>query len=121
MSCYKAKKILFSEFNINYNNEPDQFKKGTTIFRKKVEIPLGESKCNSKGKIEDEKGDYEEKSEEHIEIKERNSRERRKRTQEQKEAQSGIKIRTKIVQENCDIIRDEFWTENDQILGSNVS
>ena len=28
--------ILFSQFGINYNNEPEQFRKGTTIFRKKV-------------------------------------------------------------------------------------
>ena len=25
--------ILFSEFGINYNNEPDQYKKGTTLIR----------------------------------------------------------------------------------------
>ena len=32
--------ILFSEFDINYNNEPAQYRKGTVIHRKKVEIPL---------------------------------------------------------------------------------
>eukprot|EP00092_Neocalanus_flemingeri_P019039 GFUD01020627.1.p1 GENE.GFUD01020627.1~~GFUD01020627.1.p1 ORF type:complete len:261 (-),score=61.04 GFUD01020627.1:14-796(-) len=31
--------ILFSEFGINYNNEPLQYRKGTTIIKKKVEIP----------------------------------------------------------------------------------
>lgn len=31
--------ILFSEFGINYNNEPEQFKKGTTVVRTKVELP----------------------------------------------------------------------------------
>jgi len=31
--------ILFSEFGINYNKEPEQFKKGTTIIKKKVEVP----------------------------------------------------------------------------------
>lgn len=37
--------ILFSQFGINYNNEPAQFKKGTTIIKKKVEVPCdsGES------------------------------------------------------------------------------
>ena len=30
--------ILFSEFNINYNNEPEQFKKGTTLIREKGKI-----------------------------------------------------------------------------------
>ena len=37
--------ILFSEFGLNYNNEPAQFKKGTTIIKKKVEIP-----CENAGK-----------------------------------------------------------------------
>ena len=32
--------ILFSEFNINYNNEPEQFRKGTTIIKKKIQIPI---------------------------------------------------------------------------------
>ena len=27
--------ILFSEFSINYNNEPDQFKKGSTLIKEK--------------------------------------------------------------------------------------
>ncbi len=32
--------ILFSEFGLNYNNEPSQFKKGSTLYKKKVEIPI---------------------------------------------------------------------------------
>ncbi|KAG8281607.1 tRNA-histidine guanylyltransferase 1-like [Homalodisca vitripennis] len=31
--------ILFSEFNINYNNEPEQFKKGTSLVRKLIKQP----------------------------------------------------------------------------------
>ena len=30
--------ILFSDFNINYNSEPEQFKKGTTLIREKGKI-----------------------------------------------------------------------------------
>ena len=30
--------ILYSEFGINYNNEPLQYRKGTTIIKKKVEL-----------------------------------------------------------------------------------
>ena len=70
--------ILFSEFNINYNNEPEQFKKGTTIVRKKVEIPLD---CDAK-------------------------------QESSTENQPKTKIRTKITQLHCDIIRDDFWNEN---------
>ena len=44
--------ILFSEFGINYNNEPPQFRKGTTLIKRKVEIPNengdGGSKLRSK-------------------------------------------------------------------------
>jgi len=32
--------ILFSQFNVNYNEEPQQFRKGTTLIKKKVEIPI---------------------------------------------------------------------------------
>lgn len=70
--------ILFSEFNINYNNEPEQFKKGTTIVRKKVEIPLD---CDAK-------------------------------QESSTENQPKTKIRTKITHLHCDIIRDDFWNEN---------
>ncbi|XP_025829713.1 probable tRNA(His) guanylyltransferase [Agrilus planipennis] len=31
--------ILFSEFGINYNNEPVMFKKGTILIRKRIKIP----------------------------------------------------------------------------------
>ena len=32
--------ILFSEFGINYNNEPEQFRKGTTLVKVKKDEPL---------------------------------------------------------------------------------
>lgn len=35
--------ILFKEFNINYNNEPIMFRKGTTLLRKKVKLADGKS------------------------------------------------------------------------------
>ena len=65
--------ILYSQFDINYNNEPAQFKKGTTIIKKKVEVPC-------------ENGSY------------------------------AKKLRTKIVQLDCDIIGDDFWNENQHLL-----
>ncbi|KAK3912364.1 putative tRNA(His) guanylyltransferase [Frankliniella fusca] len=36
--------ILFSEFNINYNNEPIMFRKGTTLLRKKIHCPPPDGK-----------------------------------------------------------------------------
>nr|CDS27376.1 tRNA(His) guanylyltransferase [Hymenolepis microstoma] len=39
--------ILFSEFQINYNNEPQLFRKGTTIFRKKAnKLSVEEANCD---------------------------------------------------------------------------
>jgi tRNA(His) guanylyltransferase len=64
--------ILFSEFGINYNNEPEQFKKGTTLFRKKV--PAAEAKA-----------------------------------------------KLRIVEANCDIIGEDFWTQNTQIIANQCS
>ena len=63
--------ILFSEFDVNYNNEPEQFRKGTTIIRKKVDIPVDGG---------------------------------------------GVKKRGKFFELTCDIIGDQFWDENSQIL-----
>lgn len=42
--------ILFSEFGINYNQEPEQLKKGTTIIKRKEEINSdnGESKTRTR-------------------------------------------------------------------------
>lgn len=31
--------LLFSEFNINYNNEPAMFRKGTILMRKRIAVP----------------------------------------------------------------------------------
>lgn len=41
--------ILFTEFGINYNNEEEQFRKGTTIIKTKVELPMenGETKTRT--------------------------------------------------------------------------
>lgn len=32
--------ILFSKFHINYNNEPEIYKKGSTIFRDACSTPI---------------------------------------------------------------------------------
>lgn len=107
--------ILFSEFNINYNNEPDQFKKGTTIFRKKVEIPV-ESPVHDKTQLEKDEMQLTSLNENSVDEKERISREKKKKLKKDNDNQT--KIRTKIVEVNCDLIRDDFWAENKHILGN---
>jgi len=103
--------ILFSEFNINYNNEPEQFKKGTTIIRKKIEIPIdadSNQEIQSFGAQDKPKTEVQDKHE-----KNQTSKEIKK---QKIENQAKIKIRTKITHLYCDIIRDDFWKENKGIL-----
>ncbi|CAH0380617.1 unnamed protein product [Bemisia tabaci] len=61
--------ILFKEFDINYNNEPPLFRKGTTLVRKLVQTPPDN------------------------------------------------KLKQFIIPLNVDIIGEEFWKENPEIIG----
>jgi len=79
--------ILFSQFDINYNNEPEQFKKGTTLWKKPVEIPLEELNET----LEQLEG--------------------RKKYQLAK-----TKTRMRVQEDYCDIIGESFWTQNCHLL-----
>ena len=87
--------ILFSQFGINYNNEPQQFRKGTVIYKKKVEIPIEEE--------EEEEGEEDAG--------------RRRWSKETKHSRPGTKLRWTAIEETRDIIGDEFWQENPHLLG----
>jgi len=93
--------ILFTDFGINYNNEPEQFRKGTTLFRKKVEMPVEEPK------------DVELKADT---TNEDTGAEERKR--KRKEYGSKFKIRTIIQETTCDIIGDQFWNDHPNLLNA---
>jgi len=43
--------ILFSEFGVNYNNEPAQLKKGTTIIKRKEKLILPDGQSKMKNKV----------------------------------------------------------------------
>ncbi|KAH6609277.1 hypothetical protein Trco_002623 [Trichoderma cornu-damae] len=89
--------ILFSRFRINYNNEPEMFKKGSVIFREYELVEpsdhnetaaaaadaLGEPAAQSKSQAEKEK----------------------KR-----------RAKAKVIVEHIDIIKDEFWDRRPWIL-----
>ena len=49
--------ILFSEFGVNYNNEPEQFRKGTSIFRKKVEVKTDSGGTAMRTRVVEHNGD----------------------------------------------------------------
>ena len=101
--------ILFSEFDINYNNEPEQFRKGTTIIKKKIEMPIEDLRS---AEIDHENHDL--VTNEIVKKEEGSSAEKRKKFRQNNEIQT--KVRSKLVHYSCDIIRDEFWTENANII-----
>ena len=80
--------ILFSQFSINYNNEPDQFKKGTTLYRKMVEIPLDSVMSEE-------------------EISKMSGRDK---------GRLKFKLRTVVDEFTGDIIQDDFWDSNPHLL-----
>nr|CAG4651210.1 EOG090X0AR4 [Simocephalus serrulatus]SVE94413.1 EOG090X0AR4 [Simocephalus serrulatus] len=43
--------ILFSQFGINYNNEPEMFRKGTLLVRRRVPVPLPNGGTREKSQI----------------------------------------------------------------------
>ncbi|XP_034257458.1 probable tRNA(His) guanylyltransferase isoform X2 [Pantherophis guttatus] len=75
--------ILFSEFNINYNKEPEIYRKGTILIWKKVDEII-------KKKIKTGETDEKEMEE--------------------------TRMRNKPIPLHCDIIGNEFWEHNPQIL-----
>ena len=88
-----------SEFGVNYNKESEQFRKGTTLYRKKVELPVIDIGIGA--------GDNQVTTNEGDEGKQKaNSKCKQVKT----------KVRTVIEETTCDIIQDEFWDKNPNLL-----
>ncbi|KAL9000227.1 MAG: hypothetical protein Q9169_001129 [Polycauliona sp. 2 TL-2023] len=88
--------ILFSEFGINYNNEPEQFKKGSVLFRDYGDAPsIGPTNNDV---TPDHQGDEREMS--------------RKRKEKERKRRSKAEIKLEFV----DIIRDHFWEAHPWVL-----
>ncbi|KAL8832790.1 MAG: hypothetical protein Q9191_000062 [Dirinaria sp. TL-2023a] len=87
--------ILFTRFNLNYNNEPEIFKKGSVIYRD-YEAASTEGSLNTGA--------------------ETNQAERSK-TQREKERKRRAKAC--IVVAHCDIIKDDFWNNRPWLLPDN--
>merc|ERR1712037_42598 len=49
--------ILFSEFGVNYNKEPGQFRKGTSLFRKKQEVQTDSGGTAMRSRVVEHNGD----------------------------------------------------------------
>jgi len=91
--------ILFSRFRINYNNEPEIYKKGSVVFR---DYELVEP-----GAAPDPADEYSAKTIEQIELS---------RTQEEKDRKRRAKAR--ITVQHLDIIKDEFWERRPWLLSN---
>ncbi|PHH92838.1 hypothetical protein CDD83_4510 [Cordyceps sp. RAO-2017] len=89
--------ILFSRFQINYNNEPDMFRKGSVVFRD-YELVDPESH-----QVADEMDNLAEPAQQ---SKSQTEKERRRRS------------KARVVVEHLDIIKDEFWDMRPWILSN---
>ena len=90
--------IPCSEFGVNYSKESEQFRKGTTLYRKKVELPvsdIGGAGDNPVTTNEGAEGSQKQNS---------------------KCKQVKTKVRTVIKETTCDIIQDEFWDKNPNLM-----
>ncbi|KAG5948591.1 transcriptional activator [Claviceps sorghi] len=89
--------ILFSRFHINYNNEPEMFKKGSVIFR---DYELVDAECQSVTLEMDRLAEPVQQSKSQLE------KDRKKRA------------KARVVVEHMDIIKDEFWDRRPWILSN---
>ncbi|KAG6128778.1 Glucose-responsive transcription factor [Claviceps purpurea] len=89
--------ILFLRFNINYNNEPEIFKKGSVIFR---DYELVDAERHAVALEMDDLAEPVQQSKSQAE------RDRKKRA------------KARIVVEHTDIIKDEFWNRRPWILSN---
>ncbi|KAI1064948.1 hypothetical protein LB507_000193 [Fusarium sp. FIESC RH6] len=89
--------ILFSECSINYNNEPEMYKKGSVIFR---DYELVEPSSHNITETIDSQAEPVQQS----------------KTQREKDKKSRAKAR--VVIEHVDIIKDDFWDRRPWLLSN---
>ncbi|KAF4833351.1 tRNA(His) guanylyltransferase [Colletotrichum tropicale] len=89
--------ILFSKFNINYNNEPEMYKKGSVIFR---DYELVEPGTHNASEAADALAEPTQQS----------------KSQAEKEKKKRNKAR--VVIEHLDIIKDDFWDRRPWLLSN---
>ncbi|GAB0133951.1 transcriptional activator [Epichloe bromicola] len=89
--------ILFSKFHINYNNEPEIFKKGSVIFRDYELVDPGSHAVD-------------------LEMDALAEPVQQSKTQAEKDKKKRAKAR--VVVEHIDIIKDEFWDKRPWILSN---
>jgi tRNA(His) guanylyltransferase len=99
--------ILFSSYEINYNNEPEMFRKGSVVFR---EYEIEET--NSINGNESEGVEHSPGAEASTEVQD----EAAVPSKTQAEKLRKAKAKATVVVEHVDIIKDEFWKKRPWIL-----
>lgn len=95
--------ILWSKFSLNYNNEPEIFRKGSVVYRAyELEQATSQSQMNVKAA----KGSSEDNEYEQVE----------EISKTQKEKMKKARQKAQVVVEHIDIIRDDFWTVRPWLL-----
>ncbi|KAK6219417.1 hypothetical protein LQW54_002149 [Pestalotiopsis sp. IQ-011] len=89
--------ILFSRFHINYNNEPEIYRKGSVVVR---DYELVETGSHNAAEIADDIAEPEKQS----------------KTQKEKDRKQRAKAR--VVVEHLDIIKDDFWDKRPWLLSN---
>lgn len=98
--------ILFSRFGINYNNEPEMFRKGSVVFREYALVnPSRQQDVKADGDLEggksissNERDGFGERAHEAV-------------SKTQAEKMKKLRRRAKVVVRHVDIIKDEFWVQ----------
>ncbi|KJZ77458.1 tRNA(His) guanylyltransferase [Hirsutella minnesotensis 3608] len=89
--------ILFSRFQINYNNEPEMYKKGSVVFRDYELVEPGSHQMASQ--VDD-------------------IAEPARQSKSQADKDKKRRSKARVVVEHIDIIRDEFWDRRPWILSN---
>src|SRR2546421_12801798 len=100
--------ILFSRYGINYNNEPQLFKKGSVVFRE-YELENIKETNGDDGKCVKQKSE--------LELSTEASEEAAVLSKTQSEKMRKARTKARVVVEHVDIHKDEFWAKRPWILG----
>jgi tRNA(His) guanylyltransferase len=97
--------ILFKRFGINYNNEPEMFKKGSVVYRgfqlEDIQVPASSSSMSIAEPEQQE-----------------NSAPDREISRTQHDKLRKLRQKADVVVEHVDIIKDEFWQRRPWILSN---
>ncbi|KAL1983338.1 hypothetical protein VTN96DRAFT_10479 [Rasamsonia emersonii] len=94
--------ILFKRFGINYNNEPEMYKKGSVVYRQyQLEEPNTGAGASEEQQPSSAAGDKE-----------------KELSRSQQDKLRKLRQKAKVVVEHVDIIKDDFWARRPWILSN---